>query len=165
MDGSMPVEPRAGDFGVVHVSGEGGKLIRAGQWLNGSGYRDYEHAFMYVGRGEVIEAQPSGARIDQLTTQRVLWSHYNLTMAQRLSLVRIADSLVGTPYSWPDYFALAARRFRVPVPGLHKYIADSGHMICSQLVDYCYQKAGIQLFNDGRWPGDVTPADLANLIA
>ena len=38
-------------------------------------------------------------------------------------------------------------------------------MICSQLVDYCYLMAGVHLFNDGRWPGYVTPEDLANVIA
>jgi hypothetical protein len=37
-------------------------------------------------------------------------------------------------------------------------------MICSQLVDQCYQDAGVHLFADGRWPGDVTPADLYRLI-
>ena len=38
-------------------------------------------------------------------------------------------------------------------------------MICSQLVDEAYARAGVQLFDDGRLPGDVTPADLYGLIA
>ena len=38
-------------------------------------------------------------------------------------------------------------------------------MICSQLVDQCYLEAGIHLYDDGRDPGDVTPADLAELVS
>jgi hypothetical protein len=37
-------------------------------------------------------------------------------------------------------------------------------MICSQLVDFCYAKAGVRLFADNRWEGYVTPADLAGLL-
>ncbi len=44
------------------------------------------------------------------------------------------------------------------------YVASSKHMICSQLVDFVYMQSGIHLFNDGRWPGYVTPADLASLL-
>jgi len=39
-------------------------------------------------------------------------------------------------------------------------------MICSQLVAWCYEQAGIQLFSDERrWEGYVTPADLAELVS
>jgi hypothetical protein len=44
------------------------------------------------------------------------------------------------------------------------FIADSGHLICSQLVDLCYLRAGAHLFDDGRLPGDVTPGDLWKLL-
>jgi hypothetical protein len=38
-------------------------------------------------------------------------------------------------------------------------------MICSQLVDEAYLRAGVHLFDDGRDPGDVTPGDLLYVIA
>jgi hypothetical protein len=37
-------------------------------------------------------------------------------------------------------------------------------MICSQLVDRCYDIAGVHLFDDGRKPGDVSPGDLSRCL-
>jgi hypothetical protein len=36
--------------------------------------------------------------------------------------------------------------------------------MCSQLVDLSYHEAGVELFDDGRIPGDVSPGDLLDLI-
>jgi hypothetical protein len=36
-------------------------------------------------------------------------------------------------------------------------------MICSQLADTAAAEGGWHLFEDGRWPGDVTPGDLYRL--
>jgi hypothetical protein len=44
------------------------------------------------------------------------------------------------------------------------YVADTHHMICSQLVDYAYLSAGVRLFPYGEIPGDVIPADLWRLV-
>jgi hypothetical protein len=48
---------------------------------------------------------------------------------------------------------------------LRKFIGDRHGLICSQLVDLAYQRAGRQLFDDGRWPGYVMPSSLAQLLA
>ncbi|WP_431679392.1 hypothetical protein [Kitasatospora sp. KL5] len=152
------------------MDGHVGRLIRVGQWLNGDGFADYEHAFVYVGGGELVEAQPGGAELRPLSVydrRSALWSsgRYDLTDAQRAAIVAAARGYVGVGYSVADYFALAAHRFRLPVgPLIKNYVASSRHMICSQLVDQCYLDAGVHLFSDGRWPGYVTPADLAGLL-
>lgn len=165
-----PSQPLPGDFAVVRMGGRGGRLIRIGQWLNGDGFADFQHAFVYVGDGELVEAQPGGAELRPLAVydnRPTRWSsgRIQLTDDQRRAVVAAARGYVGTPYSVADYFALAAHRLRLPVgPVLRKYVADSRHMICSQLVDQCYLDAGVHLFSDGRWPGYVTPADLANLL-
>jgi cell wall-associated NlpC family hydrolase len=164
---SVPASVQIGDFGVSHMGGQAGKLIRFGQWLNGSGFSDYEHAFIYVGNGKVIEAEPAGARLATFNYGGVLWSSDKVKIdspLRRLAIVTLAHSYAGTPYSWADYFALATHRLHIPAPGLKSYVSTSGHMICSQLVDRCYQDAGIQLFDDGRWNGYVTPGDLAQLL-
>jgi len=166
----MLVQP--GDFAAVKMKGDTGTLIHIGEILNGDGFRDYEHAFVYVGGSQdmILEAEPGGAviRVFHYPLNDVLWSTDNvglsLTIPQRRVIPQIAEKYKGTPYSALDYFALAARRLHIPAPQLRGYIADTGHMICSQLADQVRLDVGSHLFSDGRWPGDVTPADLANLI-
>lgn len=160
--------PRPGDFRLVEMGGDVGRLIRVLQWLNGDGFADYEHAAVYLGDGEFVEASPHGARVATygLFDGHVFWSSgiIPLTDTQRADIAAAARSYVGVGYGWLDYLALVAHRFGVNVPGLRGYIADSGHMICSQLVDQCYVDAGVHLFADGRWPGYVTPGDLYQLL-
>jgi cell wall-associated NlpC family hydrolase len=163
--------PEPGDFEVVKMGGDSGKLIRVAQFLNGSGFSNYEHARLYIGDGKCVQAEPGGAAIvDYDPNDGGMWSTgaIKLTNDDRAvittSAVGYARAHVG--YSEADYFALAAHRLHMGllVPGLRDYVESSGHMICSQLVDKCYQNAKIQLFKDGRWNGYVTPGDLAELL-
>ena len=160
------VIPQIGDFGLVPIAGDVGRLIRFGQWLNGDGYADFEHAFVYVGGGRLVEGRPAGAAVVPLTTYAmgsIAW--YSCPPLFGRAVASAAMDLIGTPYSFADYLALAAVRFNLPVgQALRQYVASSGHMICSQLVDAAYQRAGVQLFDDGRLPGDVTPGDLYKLM-
>lgn len=156
-----------GDFGLTQISGNVGRMIRVGQWLNGDGFANFEHAFLYIGNGQIVEAEPGGARLGNVNEYSdIFWSSGKipLTDAQRTLIVHAACHQLGVPYSFADYFALAAHRLHIPAPNLRHFIADSGHQICSQQVDYCYQVAGVQLFKDGRWCGDVVPLDLYNLV-
>lgn len=159
--------PQPGDFGLLIGNDTVGKLIRIGEWLNGDGFSLYSHAFVLLDNGTILEAEPGGARIRPATEypdSLVAWSSWDLTPGQRASIVAAARGLLGVPYSFADYFALAAHRLHIPAPGLRRYVASSGHMICSQLVDEAYRRAGLRMFSDGRWPGDVTPADLARVL-
>lgn len=164
-----------GDFAVLPILGPVGTLISIGEWLNGDAFGHYDHAEIYVGmandsapNGYTMGAYPGGARLYPVPAQQTgwLWSTGRIPVSpsQRLDIVSQAMACKGIGYSAADYFALAAHHFHLPVPGLQDFIADSGHMICSQLVDYCYMQAGVHLFSDGRWPGYVTPADLAKAI-
>jgi hypothetical protein len=172
--------PEPGDFACVPVGGLAGPLISFGEWLNGSAFGHYDHAYIYVGNpagrpparyGYKAQAEPGGAQIRPLNSYAdqdlgALWStgKIALTPAQRDAIVAAALRYLGTPYSFLDYAALAAHRLGVPAPGLRSYIASTGHVICSQYDDQCYADAGVHLFTDGRWPGYVTPADLAALV-
>jgi hypothetical protein len=49
-------------------------------------------------------------------------------------------------------------------PGSWWRPGSSPEKTCAELVDLAYQRAGVQLFDDGRQPLDVTPADLADLL-
>lgn len=173
--------PVPGDFACIHTRGDVGTLITIGQFLNGTpDYSWWDHACIFVGGadvaspyGYVMGAQPSGARLDPLRQAQFtgkdadwLWSSgkLKLTDDQRRAIVAQAIACKGIGYSWADYLALAAHRFHIPAPHLKNYIASSKSMICSTLVDFCYMNAGVKLFDDGRWQGDVTPADLASLL-
>jgi cell wall-associated NlpC family hydrolase len=165
----MAIDARQpGDFAAVAMDDAVGHLIEFGEWLNGDGFGQYAHALVYVGDGQIVEAMPGGALMRPRAVQDGdLWSTGVLpvTQDQREAIVAAANRYLGVPYSFADYAALAAHRLHIPVPGLRAFIADTGHMICSQLVDQCYADAGVHLFTDGRWPGYVTPKELANLCS
>lgn len=159
--------PLPGDIGLCGINGPVGWGIRLGQWLNGDGFGVYEHAFLVLGDGMLIEAQPGGAQIvglDEYEGRHVEYVSPELSMEQRYLICEKGREMVGTPYSFLDYAAIAAHRFHVPVPGLRRYIGSTKHQICSQMVDQIYADAGVHLFSDSRWPGYVTPADLAALL-
>jgi cell wall-associated NlpC family hydrolase len=160
--------PLPGDFTVIPISGPVGTLISIGEFLDGSGFGDYDHAEIYMGNGQTMGAYPGGAAFVPLPQDQSgwLWStgHVTLTDQERIRVVAYAAACKGVPYSALDYFAIAAHRLHIPAPLLKDYVASTEHMICSQLVDFCYMKAGVHLFNDGRWPGYVTPANLAAVI-
>jgi hypothetical protein len=164
------VEPQPGDFFLAPISGHVGLGVRFGQFLNGEGFLPYQHAGVLLNSsGTTIEAMPGGAiygHLDKWKPEELIWSTgiIELTSPQRADICRRGYHLQGVPYSFLDYLALAAHRFRVRVPGLKNYIASSGHMICSQLVDHLYDSAGKHLFFDGRWDGYVSPASLYWLL-
>lgn len=158
--------PLPGDLGLCRIGGPVGVAVSAGQRLIGSGSY-FTHAFIYVGNGEVIQAQPGGAKRILLAEaldgrKRVAFSDFSLTGAQRSNVVRAAVSYLDTPYSFADYLAIAEARI-FHSDRLERYVGETGHMICSQLVAQCYADAGISLFPN-RIPGDVAPGDLAKLI-
>jgi hypothetical protein len=161
------VTPRAGDFGLVRINGYAGRLIRLGQALNGDGFSEFEHAVLHVGSDELIEAEPGGARIRPVSEYdgtNIVWSDWSLTGAARMSITTHGRTLAGVPYSALDYFALAAHRLHIPAPGLRDRVANSHHLICSQLVDEAYFAAGLTIFDDGRWSGYVTPGSLVRAL-
>ncbi|MEU7039819.1 hypothetical protein AB0A77_02020 [Streptomyces varsoviensis] len=157
------VEPQLGDFALSKVSGIAGIGIRIGQWLNGDA-APVQHAYIYVGDGQIVQATPDGAELIPIeeATPPVRWStgRIPLSPTTRVVIASEARKLVGTPYSFLDYVSIALARFRIRPRWVWRYVADTGHMICSQLVDEAYLRAGAQLFDDGRIPGDVTPGDL-----
>lgn len=170
----MTTSPPVGLIGLTSISGDVGKLIELGQWLNGDGFAKWEHAFMSIGNGLIVEAEPGGARVAHADEYAVVHWCYGLytlgTAEQHANAAFFATQFTyagpwgphGVPYSAADYFSLAARRLHIPAPQLREFIKTSNHMICSQLVDRADNLAGIKDFTDGRWDGDVTPMSLFN---
>jgi cell wall-associated NlpC family hydrolase len=159
----MATYPQPGDFALTKIYGLTGAAISVGQHIIGDG-SPVQHALVYVGNGEVVQAMPGGAELIPLedASAPVIWStgRIILTAADRIRIVSAARGLVGTPYSFLDYASIGLAHFRVRPRWVRDFVADSGHLICSQLVDEAYLRAGVRLFDDGRLPGDVTPGDL-----
>lgn len=173
------VRPSPGDFCCVPVSGAVGFGIEFGQWLDGDKFQPYDHAEVYVGGasqddapyGYTVSAYPDGKGLKPLPCppQELpgsLWSSsaVKLTQQQRTAICAWAGAHEDVRYSFADYGALVLHRLRLPAPGLREFIASSEHMICSQYVDTCFAACGVHLFDDGRWPGYVTPAMLAEML-
>jgi hypothetical protein len=173
--------PAIGTIGLTQISGDVGKLIKIGQWMNGQGFREWEHSFLLGPNETVLEAEPGGARIANVSEYDNATVYWCTAIAAQFTEEKLAGiwgdavqkygpgtghktSTGGVGYSFLDYAALAAHRLRIPVPGLKRYIASTGHMICSVLDDQEYADEGCNLFA-GTWPGYVTPLGLYNLDA
>ena len=164
---SIKRKPQPGDIGLVRIPGYVGWLIAFGQLLLGDASK-YTHAFIVIDDKHSISASPGGAGWDNLDTYishgAAFGRNIPLTSEQRELIVESAVLLLGTPYSFLDYLAIGLHRFKIRPKFIEKRVTDSGHMICSQLVDQCYLRAGIHLFEDGRLSQDVTPGDIANVL-
>ena len=164
---SSAYEPQPGDIGLTRIHGGAGVAIRLGQWLDGDGYADYEHAFVVVqpvdGKTMVVEADPGGARHVPFDHDPAHTVYLRCPDRLRDAVSYAATRYTGVGYSAADYLALALHRLHVPAPGLRGWIGSSKRMICSQLADRAALDGGWHLFADGRWPGYVTPGELYDL--
>jgi cell wall-associated NlpC family hydrolase len=136
------------------------------------------HAGLYIGGNQIIEARPDGAGyapLSEYQSRNTVWSALPLTDTQRTDIANAATTLIGTPYGWPDAIAIALAQPRLgrhldttkPLdqqPWWYKRIAREDRLICSQLVDYAHYLGGVNLYDDGRPFGLVSPADLEKLV-
>lgn len=176
--------PTPGSFGLARIGGLTGKLIAAAQAFAGDGSR-WTHAFVVLDNGECIEAEPGGARIEPIGKYFRMkevafcdrpvqdWLRGVETLsAKRMRIVAEGRRLEHTRYGYLQYvymglLALAGKDGSLDQPRgwftrwLARRITQGGSMICSQLVDEVYRRAGIEIFDDHRLPQNVTPGDLA----
>lgn len=158
------MSPQPGDFGVTKVKGRSGWWIGLGEYLM-DGHDDYDHAFVLIAGNLIIEAQPGGAAFGKASDwPNAVYSSLPLTDQQRAGVVSAAHGMLGVPYGWLDYASLVLAHFHIRPGFVKRRVNDGSHLICSQLVDAAYLKAGVHLFDDGRLPGDVTPGDLGALL-
>jgi uncharacterized protein YycO len=161
-----PTTLAPGTYGVSHGSGIGGELIRHAteSWAG--------HAFIYVGSGRIIEANPGVATISPADKyDDAIWAYkMPITSSQIISAVSRAHALVGTEYDWPAYvgFALEVLNIRKGSQ-LDPIFKHDKWRVCSALVDDCLTYAGITLDWSvldglvGQDPNLVSPAMLLDL--
>lgn len=150
-------EPQLGDYGVTKTGGWGARLIRFGTRSS------VNHAFLYVGHGTIIEAEPGkkGAQFAAYDKYPdAIWSNIPLTDLQRVTIAVQGMQKQGVRYNWLDIAAITLDILGIRFAIVNKRISKMNMLICSQLVDLSYEEADVHLFTDGRLPGEVTPADL-----
>ena len=151
----MTYYPPLGSYGAVATSGFFGWIIRFGTRSK------YNHVFVYVGDGWVVEARPDKAGYARVTDyKKILWNAKEpIADDVRQRIVERAKALVGTKYGWIDIADSALESLDVRISWLTKRAIRSGRMDCSMLVKRDYAP---DIDVDG--PGDrvVTPGNLAD---
>lgn len=102
---------------------------------------------------------------------------YKVEQELRCDAADQAHAHLGIPYSFVDYVALGLLHLEKLLTGkptgqsswritrwVRNRVQNSGHLICSAFVDHWGSHIGFEFFDDGRLPGDVTPADLDQWI-
>ena len=188
---------RPGDIGFGPISGGAGLLVSAGQLLLGEGFRighlDIRHVFVVtealhdegpsaewptgvINSGRLVEAEPGGAQENPITLERWTSRHAYVRIpedypGQASDAARIARLMIGTPYSFASYAALAAWRLGWKTPRLERWIdrrrdvtgperALPAEAICSVLADQAWTLAGKKVMQ-GVAHQCVTPGALA----
>lgn len=157
----MAYNPKTGDYGCVKTNGLMAKLIRLGTLSR------WNHSFIYIGNGKIIEANPKGVEISDVSKYPVIaWNqHEVLSDQQRQIIVWKANQIIGKPYG---FFVIADLAFRIlglkilANTRLMKYLSTKNGYICSELVAECYRHANIPLFKKADYL--VTPGDLAERL-
>jgi hypothetical protein len=170
-------EPSPGSYGCVTIPwlyhSFFGRKIRLPNLLGYAimlqTWSKYCHAFIYIGDGKIVEAQPKGAAISSLAKynlNKVVWSTDALLDSQRQAVVAKALSLVGKPYGFLDIFAQALVRFGFRNVWLWHQVEREDRYICSQLVATCGEAADAITWLCGEDNAAlVTPAQLAKRLA
>lgn len=162
-----------GDFYLTRIGGGTGVFITLAQWAIGDLSR-YSHAGIYLGdcygdgHHYVAEAMPGGLQINKLDKyhgKELVHSRFELTPDQRNLIVALALAKEGTPYSYLGYLYVGLSAFKHCPQWVKDQVSSSDALFCSQFVDWCYSEAGVKLFDDDRIYLDVTPGDLARLVA
>jgi hypothetical protein len=158
---------RPGDYFVVRTKGPAAWLIRL---VTRS---PYNHAgiIVMVGPGwtQIVEAARKGAlwsRLGDYDGDDIRISSLPLTDYQRSTISTEADRCVlhNVPYGWADLLWLGLLQWPLlrRLGFLRRWVSKTDDLVCSQLVAYCYQQAGI-VFNES-CPQDCTPGLLAEFI-
>jgi cell wall-associated NlpC family hydrolase len=153
--------PAAGDYGCVKTSGFFGFLIRLGTMSR------WNHCFIYIGDGRIIEANPRGVANSPVSNYKdIAWNrHEELTADQREQIIANAKAAVGKPYGFFTIGLLVVRILGLKALSNIKFFQNLGKkdgFICSELVAEVYRKSDLPLFRKD--DSLVVPGDLAERL-
>lgn len=182
MTTAVPDGLQPGDLVATHITGSVGFWIGIGEFINSVRWktlfsrtlqelRVFSHIAVYVGSGNVVEAEPGkqGARVaplsEYLDGRPIMFSTGLLGVSPETGQKIAARALasVGIKYFFLDYLALLLRRLHVPLRWVKKRLESDKTEICSQLATACYTAEGVILFPK-EYPWEITPLDIAELL-
>ncbi len=164
----MPWAVQPGEFCVISTGSRAGPWITFAEQIVNHGKRPLWDHVVIASRWEndilyIVEAQPHGA-------VEVPW-HYGAhpykwstgIVDTPFAAGEASRKYIGVGYSFLDYEAIALHYMHIPIPHVEHYINDTGHMICSQLVNQAETDAG-KNFWPGEWVGYAMPSDFGRLL-
>lgn len=201
MSGLADLTP--GMIGFGPLAGIGNPFVAAGQMILGEGFTvgklNIGHVFVVTQQADyeampgadfepyAVEAMPGGAievAIPERWTSRFAYVRLPEDYpGQAADAAAIARAMIGTPYSFVSYAALAAWRFGWKTPRLERWIdrrtrpfriydhagqpkdiAAPAEAICSVLADQAWALTGKQVMPAGTPHQCVTPGALAKAL-
>jgi hypothetical protein len=154
----MNLEP--GDILAIHTTQFFSRMIQTAQWFRWrkEGEWKYNHSAVYIGDGKIVEANPWGVAIDDLS-QYPEEDYLVLSIkGDRKAAVEKAKSLVGTPYGWVDIIAFIFLICGADPKWVDNIMRNLSTLVCSQVSALSAQAAGDDTFED---PYLVVPAQIA----
>lgn len=154
--------PPAGVYGCVKTHGLVALLIRVvtRSWAN--------HAFVSIGDGQIVEAEPGGVRIRDIAEYAGCRIAYNIgepmTGMQRAAVAEYAASKRGEAYAWGADAADGMRALGLRWRILGRFAAGRRAVMCSELAAEAGQHAGLDWLCGQPSPDRVTPGMLAARI-
>lgn len=151
--------PVAGRYGVVKTFGWVPWLIRRAT------HSQFDHAFVIVEDGAIVEAEPGGVRLGHLSeyygNRIAINSAEDMTVAQRTAVVATAKQMIGKPYGDLQIVEDGLESLGWHWRWLLNRAAGDGEVVCSQLVALAGQAAGLDWRGGADSTTEVTPAHLA----
>ncbi|ACU71769.1 hypothetical protein Caci_2860 [Catenulispora acidiphila DSM 44928] len=154
--------PPVGVYGCVKTGGFVPFMIRAltKSWA--------DHVFISIGDGQIVEAEPGGVRIRDVSEYAGCRIEYNtaepMTDMQRAAVAEYASSKRGEPYAWTadavDGLRCLGLRWRI----LAWFERARRSVMCSELAVQAGQYAGLDWSCGQGDPSCVTPAMLARRL-
>ena len=156
-------KPIPGDIGIVRSNGIPACLIQLGTLSR------WNHAFIYIGNGLIIEATPSGVKISRLDQyDKIVWNKHQVWYNEedsRKAIVEGAFKALRKPYNWVNILTIFFRIVGLKILAntkLMKKLADKDGYICSELCEELYVNTGNALVT--KPAGITTPGDLVEAV-
>lgn len=151
--------PAAGLYGVVKTSGLVPWVIRRAT------HSQFDHAFVVLEDGAVVEAEPAGVRLGHLSEyygcRIAINSAEEMSVEQRATVVATAKAMIGKPYGDLQIIDDGLESLGWHWRWLLKRASGDGEVVCSQLVAIAGQAAGLDWRGGADSATETTPAMLA----